>query len=199
MVILYVLKNIFFKNLKEFIFKKTNNFKILPDFNFYSVDLHLNITFSFKDLFREYNNTLFFLVGHDTQIESDEWFIGTILLQKYNIVFDPEAKQLYLMKYLNKINDNKKENNKKNVYIAVFVTLFISGIIFCFLGLRYGKKIYQSRKIKANELKDEYDYSSYENNNKNKLGINNNINKDINTNNIDKGINEYSVEMTKTK
>ena len=35
------------------------------------IDLHLNITFSFKDLFREYNNTLFFLVGHDTQIESD--------------------------------------------------------------------------------------------------------------------------------
>ena len=184
---------------KDEFLKKTNNYKILPDFNFHSADLHLNITFTPKELFREYNNTLFFLVGHDTQIESDEWFIGTILLQKYNIIFDPEAKQLYLMKYLNKINDNKKENNKKNIYIAVFVTLFISGIIFCFLGLRYGKKIYQSRKIKANELNDEYDYSSYENNNKNKLGINNNINKDINTNNIDKGINEYSVEMTKIK
>ena len=61
------------------------------------------------------------------------------------------------------------------------------------------KKIISIRKIKANELNDDYDYSSYENNNKNKLGINNNINKDINTNNIDKGINEYSVEMTKIK
>ena len=107
------------------------------------IDLHLNITFSFKDLFREYNNTLFFLVGHDTQIESDEMFIGTILLKNYNIVFDPKSKQLYLMKYL---NANKKENNKKSIYIAVFVTLFKSGIIFCFICLRYGKKLYQSEK-----------------------------------------------------
>ena len=50
------------------------------------------------------------------------------------------------MKYLNKINANKKENNKKSIYIAVFVTLFKSGIIFCFICLRYGKKLYQSEK-----------------------------------------------------
>jgi hypothetical protein len=178
--------------------KITNNYKILPELNFFSSDLHLNITFTSKELFRDYNNTLFFLIGHDTQIEKNEWFIGSLLLQKYNIVFDPESKQLYLMKYLNKINNNHNSlGNKKSVYFAVIITLFISGIIFSFIGLKYGKKIYQSRKIKANELHDEYEYSSYENNNKNKLGINNN--KDINAQEVKKGISELSLELTKTQ
>ena len=179
---------------KEFI-KITDNYKILPELNFFSSDLHLNITFTPNELFREYNNTLFFLVGHDTQIEKNEWFIGSIFFQKYNIVFDPESKQLYLMKYINKISNNNNFGNKKNVYFAVVITLFISGIFFCLIGLRYGKKIYQPRKMKANELNDEYDYSSY--NNKNKLGIDNN--KDINKKNIEKGNSEYSLELTKTQ
>ena len=178
--------------------KITNNYKILPELNFFSSDLHLNITFTSKELFRDYNNTLFFLIGHDTQIEKNEWFIGSLLLQKYNIVFDPESKQLYLMKYINKINNNHNSLcNKKNVYFSVIITLFFSGIIFCFIGLKYGKKIYQSRKIKANELKDEYEYSSYQNNNKNKLGINND--KDINTQEVKKGKSELSLELTKTQ
>ena len=181
---------------KEYL-KYTNNYKNLPDFNFYSKNLNLNITFKPNELFREYNNTLFFLVGHDTQIEQNEWFIGTILLEKYNIVFDPESKKLNILKFnnINKINNNNI-NNKKSVYIAIIITLIISGMFFCFIGLRYGKKIYQSRKIKANELDDGYDYSSYkEINSKNKLGIISN--NDINSKNEEKGINEYSLEMTK--
>ena len=175
--------------------KITNDYKILPELTFYSSELHLNITFSPRELFRDYNNTLFFLVGHDTQIEADEWFIGTILLQKYNIVFDPESKQLYLMKYVNKINNENEEttDSNKKIYIAVIVTLLISAIIFGFIGYKYGKKVYQSRKTKANELSDGYDYSSYETNDKNinKLGINNNKEKDLDSQDIDKGINDY--------
>lgn len=184
-------------NKKEFL-KETNNYKNLPDLNFYSSDLHFNITFTAIDLFRDFNNTLFFLIGHDTQIEKDEWYFGTILLEKYTIIFDSESKQLRFLKFnkTNKINNNSY--NKNNIYIAVIITLLLSGIFFSFIGLRYGKRIYQSRKIKANELNDGYDYSSYkEINNKNKLGIN--YSNDINLKNDEKGINEYSLEMTKTQ
>ena len=149
------------------------------------------------ELFREFNNTLFFLIGHDTYIEKNEWIIGSILLEKYTIVFNPESKKLNLLKYRNTKQNFGEENfnNKSNIYIAVLITLFLSAIIFCFIGLRYGKKIYQSRKIKANELDDGYDYSNYkEINNKRKI-----IPNDINSKNFEKGINEYSLEMTKAQ
>ena len=182
---------------KEELLKITNNFKNLPDLHFYSPDLHLNITFKSEELFREFNNTLFFLIGHDTHIEKNEWIIGSILLEKYTIVFNPESKKLNLLKYRNTKQNFGEENfnNKSNIYIAVLITLFLSAIIFCFIGLRYGKKIYQSRKIKANELDDGYDYSNYkEINNKRKI-----IPNDINSKNFEKGINEYSLEMTKAQ
>lgn len=186
---------------KNELLKTTNNFKNLPIFNFYSSDLYLNITFMPEELFRDFNNTLFFLVGHDTQIEKNEWRIGTILLQKYSIIFDPESKKLNILEYNNQniIEEEKIViEDKKNIYIAVLITLLLSAIIFCFIGVRYGKKIYQSRKIKANELNDGYDYSSYkEISSKKKLGII--PNNDINNKNLEKGINEYSLEMTKTQ
>ena len=181
---------------KKELLNLTNNLKDLPEFNLYSPDFHINITFKPEELFREYNNTLFFLVGHDTQLEKNEWNIGSILLQKYTIVFDPESKRLNLLKYINVINNvEKKVGNKGDIYIAIFLTLIITAIVFCFFGLRYGKKIYQSRKKKANELNDGYDYSTYkEIENKRRI-----IPNDINSKMTDKGIEEYTLEMTKTK
>ena len=85
------------------------------------------------------------------------------------------------------------------MYISIVITLLLSAILFCFIGVKYGKKLYQSRKIKANELNDEYEYSSINKINNNK-GIGIIIpNKDINNKEIYKIINEYSMEMTKTK
>jgi len=180
---------------KKELLELTNNLKNLPDFIFYSNDLHINITFNSYELFREYNNTLYFLVGHDTQIEENEWYIGSILLEKYTIIFDSESKKLNLLKYRNskKQIEEPKIENKMNIYIAVLITLFFTAIIFCFIGLRYGKKIYQSRKVKANELNDGYDYSSYKEIDNKKRAI---IPNDINSKNVEKAVNEYSLEMT---
>ena len=61
-----------------------------------------------------------------------------------------------------------------------------------------GKNYIKQEKKKANELNDEYDYSSINKINNNK-GIGIIPNKDINNKEIYKGINEYSMEMTKTK
>jgi len=181
---------------KKELLELTNNLKDLPQFNFYSPDFHINITFNPEELFREYNNTLFFLLGHDTQLEKNEWNIGSILLQKYTIVFDPESKRLNLLKYSNVIgNIEQKVGNKGDIFIAIFLTLILSAIVFCFFGLRYGKKIYQSRKKKANELNDGYDYSTYkEIENKRRI-----IPNDINSKITEKGIEEYTLEMTKTQ
>ena len=135
------------------------------------------------------------MVGHDTQIEEKEWYIGSILLEKYTIIFDSESKKLNLLKYRNskKQIEEPKIENKMNIYIAVLITLFFTAIIFCFIGLRYGKKIYQSRKVKAKELNDGYDYSSYKEIDNKKRAI---IPNDINSKNVEKGVNEYSLEMT---
>ena len=179
---------------KEFL-QMTNNYKILPAFNFYSQDLNMNITFKPDELFKDYHNNLYFLIVHDTEKEKDEYNIGTILLKKYNIIFDPESKKLSILKFYKK---NQIFNSKKNIYISIVITLLLSAILFCFIGIKCGKKLYQTRKKKANELNDEYDYSSINKINNNK-GIGIIPNKDINNKEIYKGINEYSMEMTKTK
>ena len=92
---------------------------------------------------------------------------------------------------MKKIN---KQSNLKIIFIVI-LAIVLSGIIFGFIGLKYGKKLYQARKKKANELDDNYDYEQYNGRNdinfdkKNALFI---------TNNKNTIINDVSLEMTKS-
>ena len=89
------------------------------------------------------------------------------------------------MKPKNKfINDNEKEKEKQNIRNKIKFNINYVWIIICviclIIGIYIGNKIIiRNRKLRANELIDEYDYKAE------------NVNNDIKTNSI----NEKNIEM----
>ena len=74
-------------------------------------------------------------------------------------MFDDDAKYLYILRKKTSSETAKDYTTLKIVLIAIF-SFILCAIIFIVIGKFYGKKIFRSRKKKANELDDDYfDYT----------------------------------------
>ena len=155
-------------SLKPFIVIKkkylqlTDNYKKLPKFILYGYQLDGNLTFEAKDLFLEKDDKVYFFIAHNSH-KNDEWNMGSIFFEKFITVFNNELKTIKILKKGDK-NDNNSNNSKKNektkIILIIVLAFILSALIFSFVGIFFGKKIYQLRKKKANELNDDdYDYS----------------------------------------
>ena len=147
---------------KKIFLEKTKNLNTIPSITFQIKSSNLNITFSPNELFRIKDDDIYFLIAHQTYKDS-QCFIGSIFLAKYTTIFDNDSKQIKILKSIN-FNKNIKDESKGKIILILFLSIILSGIIFGFIGLKYGKKIYQSRKKKANELNDDYEYMMKTNN-----------------------------------
>jgi len=141
--------------------ERTNNLKDLPSLIFQLKQYNISLTFTPNDLFVIEGDDIYFMIAHHSY-KDGECTIGSILLKKYHIIFDDDAKLMKILKSSNYNEDYENKNgNGGKIYLIMFLLVILSGIIFGFIGLKYGKKIYQARKKKANELDDNYDYSQY--------------------------------------
>ena len=143
---------------KEYL-ELTDNYKKLPDLNLFGINIGFNITFKAKELFVEKDDIVYFLIGYSTKSDFD-WQMGNVFLEKYITIFDNDAKLVSILKKDDKAsNENEDSNLGKYIFIIIFIFI-LSGLIFGFLGIFFGKKYFQTRKKKANELNDDdYDYS----------------------------------------
>ena len=187
-------------NKKKFL-EKTDNLNNIPSLKFRIKQYDINLIFTPKDLFVSEGDTLYFLIAHHSYRDSECTF-GNILLKKYPIVFDDDSKMIKILKSYNYINENleKNDGNKgSKIFWIIFLCVLLSGLIFGYLGLKYGKKIYQRRRMKANELDDNYDYTNYEGkkdiNSDKKNRLFENSDNDINQNK-DKNLKGISLEMS---
>ena len=133
------------------------------------------IEFNYTDLFIKSdfddNIYLFQIIFVDN---SYKWIFGKPLFKKYTTVFDQEKKIIgfYTQTGEYKLDDNEKDKTDilffiiLGCFIVLFSLLLILGIIF-FCNYPFNK-----RKIKANELDDDYDYTSNKDNNQDNLMIN---------------------------
>ena len=122
---------------------------------------------SYKDLFREKDGKLYFLMYFGS---SESYFtIGKIFLKKYFFTFNQETK---MIGYYNIDLPGGKKNNRNNDIKNFFynnllfcgIILFILMIIFGFLGFFLGKLVYDKvRKKRINEVDESYDYNPQEN------------------------------------
>ena len=142
---------------KEYL-QLTDNLKKLPNLDLFGYRLGINITFTPQDLFIEKGDNLYFYIAYDEHA-LDDWYIGTILLEKYITVFDNSEKKLSILKKDEKKNYQKSDSafTVKIIWIIVLAVI-LTGIAFGIIGVIFGKKYYQKRKKKANELNDEYEY-----------------------------------------
>jgi hypothetical protein len=135
----------------------SNNFNYdnFPDIIFSSIHLNYNFTLTKDDLFMKFGNKIFFLIVF--KLTPNKWGFGEIFFKKYQIYLDKEKKiyGLYKRKY-----NVTTTNNNKNSFLGLSIIL---GFLFLFSVLiifNLYKIIKSKRKIRANELDDQYEYLS---------------------------------------
>ena len=152
--------------------KKSEEFKIeeFPTLYLFKEEFKYIFELNYKDLFKEVNNIYYFLVIY-FPFFIDNFELGKPFLKKYQITYNAESNTIhYYNELLNKnkqeIKGNKKtyRNKNKNIFILIFLLGIIIIFIFVYIFFYITKKIYQKRKLRTNELDDEYDYSAPSNN-----------------------------------
>ena len=139
--------------------------KYFPVLKFCMKQFGLCFDFDYKDLFKEKDDKIYFLVYFNIKDSFSERFtIGQILIKKYLLTFNYDTKLIGFYDKSKNIEKKSGEENNDNGNSSVWKTvviLVVSFIVFIAVGFLLGKKIYEtSRKKKANELIDDYDYDA---------------------------------------
>ena len=163
---------------KIFLEQYNNNF---PDLIFKNENLG-ELIFTKKDLFyyNDYNNSdtnIYFLI-YFGGLFTNKWKLGRPFLEKYRMSFDMDtSKIIYHKKRISDEEEDKGINNEsyqdehKILKIILIVTLVL--LIF-FLGFLCHKFITKMpRKQKANELDDDFDYTTKDSQNQKLCGDDN--------------------------
>ena len=146
----------------------------LKNLYFYIKELDYTIELDYKDLFfKASDGNNYFLIYFNADYGSDDgadyfWTFGEPLFKKYNLVFNQDIKRIGLYtKYNTNTTSDIKENNLKDkgfwannkwyVILMIILVIVCSGLgLMIFLYL----KVLPKRKMKANELEDDFEYSS---------------------------------------
>lgn len=174
------------KTAKETLYEK------LPNLKFSCVELDYVFELTAEELFYEKGDYIYFNILFNKYESNTPWIMGQIFTSKYNFVFNSDYRQIGFYKKVNKdIDIDNISKTKISMVLVILFVLISAGLVFTIFGLLLGKKIFERRKIRVNELADEadYDYKSKEENfesennienqndsynQKNVIGINNN-------------------------
>ena len=129
------------------------NISNFPPLEFYNKDLNYTFKFDHNDLFVKNNNRFQFLIIFEQYEKNNRWKFGRVFFKKFLMVFDYDKKQIgfYVKEGKSKIKNN---NNKINIIIIIFIILILILLVYNFFFRK------NTRKIKANELEDNYEYKS---------------------------------------
>jgi len=154
----YLLRNLYIIHCNKNI--PINEFKNL---SFTLKDIDYIFTLTYKDLFIERNNEYIFSIVFDTNINTNNqdgyWILGKPFIKKYSLIYDLDRKIIGLYKENDGNEIDEKNKFKSNNYLYVFLILLVISI-FVIIGLVIYIIFYinKTRKKKANELIDDFDY-----------------------------------------
>ena len=178
------------KNYEIYFFDKNitqiENIKNM-ELKFYHKEFNYNFILNFKDLMLEKNNGYIFLIIF-AYSNSYSWTFGLPFLKKYNFIYNIDSKLIGFQgnnneiidletnesNDLTKIGDDKIKDNKTNIIkiiVIIFLSVLLLIMIVLVIGILIGKKLFETRKAKVNELLELYDYSSKQNNSGEKSDI----------------------------
>lgn len=137
-----------------------------PSLYFKQNEFNYTFELNYKDLFIQIGQDIFFLVVFNKNNPTKSFLLGNIFLKKYFFSFENKSKKILFYKENEKKGPGETENIKEKVVLHWYnsstfvVVMSIMIVIFCVFGFYLGKRIYQRRKLKANELLDNFDYDS---------------------------------------
>ena len=123
-----------------------------PNLTFYNKEINYTFSFYSNELFYKFENKLFFLIIFSDYSES--WSFGKIFLKKYHVFFDRDKKIFGVYP-----NDNKKLKIPFSWIIVLILLITLIGVLIYVKFFIVKAK----RKIRANELDDDYEYIINEN------------------------------------
>ncbi len=150
----------YYCNIKNIDFSKMKKLKM------YNKEMNYTFEFTYQDLFYEENGFKYFLIRfYNRTSKNGVWFLGKPFFKKYQLTFNLDSKIIGFYKPILKKNIFSHINTFLILFFGILITtLLIYIIIF---------KLRKPRKLRANELNDEYDYTTQinkvNNNIKNKL------------------------------
>ena len=134
--------------------EKIKNFEIA----FYNKELNYNFTFNFSDLMLNKSSGYYFLIAFEINNDNKRWKFGYPFFKKYKFVFDIDSKKIGF--FVAEQNKNNKDNNEKNfnsINPLIIIGIIIIVIFVLLVGIFIGKKIYEDRKRRTNEISDLYE------------------------------------------
>ena len=145
---------------------KNKIIEIFPSIYFYSNDFNNTFEININELLFEKDNYIYIpIIFNDI---TRKWSLGKVFSLKYKFVFNQDKKQIG---YYKSLKEEKEEPKNYGIYIKITIFIVLA-IILIVLGIAIGKMLSKSRKKRANELTDDYEYYMDENN-ENKCNINN--------------------------
>ena len=166
---------------KRIVYSCENNEKVqkkiqsFPTLYFEMKPFNLTFLFNYKELFKLYNNRLYFLVIFKNN--SNNWDMGEIFFRKYLTTFDYYSKTIAFYKTQvedinnktdipddpesdsdHKTDDPDEEKKKLRTRIIIYVVVgvvFVGAVVTIVLLVI---KLKRNRKKRADELKDDYEY-----------------------------------------
>jgi len=167
----------FVKICKEKVIKNFKTIYFYLSYNYIESNKKNYIEFNYQDLFVKApgDNDLYYfqIVFVDN---SYKWIFGRPLFKKYQTVFDQDKKIIGFYTETGEYNYNNYNNyNNKNKFPLVWIFVIILFIcLIILIILFYIKYPFKTKKKKANELDDDFDYESDANkrNEKDQLFIN---------------------------
>ena len=123
-----------------------------------------NFSLTSEDLFTKIPDGKRILFNVDFILNSNKWIIGKSFFKKYQLIFNSDSNLISYYVNPKDININRKEekiNNKDNKRIKMYIMIFL--IILAFVvGIILGRVlcIKYNRKMRANELEDNFSYNT---------------------------------------
>lgn len=145
----------FDKNIPEIEIIK--NFEI----TFYYKDLNYNFTLNFEDLFIEKRFGYYFLIAFEKKFRPN-WKFGYPFFKKYKFIFDFDLELIGFSCINGCQNTEMKESNYNFKKFIIILGNIFGSIVILLIGILLGKKLYEEKKARANELLDLYEYKENE-------------------------------------
>ena len=130
-----------------------------PVIHMKQIDLNFEFELNSNDLFIQRADKIFFLVVFNKNNPTKSFLLGSAFLKKYFFYFDNNKNKLAF--YQDNIKKQKDVivvhwYNSAGTVIALIILIIIIGVA----GFYFGRKMYIRRKLRANELQDQFDYYS---------------------------------------
>ena len=143
---------------KYIVCEKSFNIKKFPEISFYHTELDYVFTLSYEDAFISSNDKIYFLFINE-MTSNERWRFGKPFFNKYNIVFDHNLKTIGIYGNINKTSVNWVLLE----WIIVIILFIIFSLLSYTLIRRYRLNHYKTfeKRIKTDELSDNFNENNY--------------------------------------